>query len=154
MNLCSPKLSIYREIKQQKSGNFALPEPCISGAVPFGMLAHQCSPQTWVTETLHSPPSFYTLTASQLPFALVCCYFCFSEGTVENGEDHKNVVLLYQDSRSGLCREHSAWLSHRLRSRIPHCPAAPVLLFLLPHTQAKREQNMFFFSFFLSCPQN
>lgn len=64
---------------------------------------------------------------------------------MENGEDHKNVVLLYQDSRSGLCREHSAWLLHWLRSRIPHCPAAPVLLLLLPHTQAKREQNMFFF---------
>lgn len=119
MSLCSSKLSIYREIKQQKSGNFALPEPCIPVAVPFGMLAHQCLPQTWVTGTLNNPPSFYTLTPSQLPFALVSFYFCFSEGTVENGEDHKNVVLLYQDGRSELCREQSARLLHWLRSRIP-----------------------------------
>lgn len=119
MSICSPKLSIYREIKQQKSGNFALPEPCIPVAVPFGMLAHQCPPQTWVTEALHNSPSFYTLTASQLPFALVCFYFCFSDDIVENGEDHKNAVLLYQDSRFELCREQSAWLLHWLRSRIP-----------------------------------
>lgn len=32
-------------------------------------------------------------------------------------------------------------------------PAAPELLLLLPHSQAKREQNMFFFSFLLSAPK-
>lgn len=34
-----------------------------------------------------------------------------------------------------------------------HCPAAPELLFPLPHIQAKRKQNMFFLSFFLSAPK-
>lgn len=153
MSICSPKLSIYREIKQQKSGNLALPEPCIPVTVPFGMvtpqhpttnLGHRDTAQPSIPLHPHCKPA---------AFCLSLLLFLLLDGIVENGEDHKNVVLLYQDSRSELCREQSAWLLHWLRSTIP-VVLLPQSCCSCDHTSRPRgSKRCFFFSFFLSAPK-
>lgn len=123
--------------------------------------ALQCTTQIVLFQghclTLHPLKLPSSPLKAKLPCSLVCFWFCFTKGTVENRKNQKYLVLSYQKSRSELwsLRKYVTFAFVLAQEQIfafsPCCPRAAVSL--LRHTQAIGKQNMFFSSFLLSAPK-